>query len=103
MLEPKKQPKIEAHEEVNQKKDRYKGSKRRKHKNHIIWEYNTKTGELLPAKIDKEVVWDNGEPKEVNKLHTKKDCIYFEALNQKNAIKHLLKNGYIKSDKIVKE
>lgn len=63
------------------------------HSGHTCFEYNTKTGELIPAKFKEEAVNFEDAAKGIvsmkRKIIIKEDCIYVTALNKKNAIKKL--------------
>lgn len=64
----------------------------RKVPGHILFSYNTKTGELKQANIEREVSVDiNLEPQFKTSVTREKDCIYIQALNEKNARKKLRK------------
>lgn len=67
--------------------------RQRIHRNHIMWQFNTVTGELKPAVIEAEVVANIAEYKTKKKVITVEGCQYFPALNRKNAIKKLNKIG----------
>lgn len=65
----------------------------RKVPGHILWELNTKTGHLAPATF-KNVDVRIRQLKNYtahDRVEIKPDCYYFQALNRKNAIKHLRK------------
>lgn len=67
----------------------------RKVKGHILWEFNLKTKELKPASFRKtDVLVKSLIPAESSAQHNYKvvvneNCIYFQALNRKNALKKL--------------
>lgn len=70
----------------------------RKIKGHTLFEYNTKTGELTKAKykVDDTIEINSlsSNPKESvkrRKVIINEHCIYFQALNMANAIRHLNK------------
>lgn len=67
--------------------------RQRIHRNHIMWQFNTVTGELKPAVIEVEVVANITEHKTKKKVITEEGCQYFPALNRKNAIKKLNQKG----------
>lgn len=69
----------------------YVGSQKRT-KGHILFSYNTKTGELkrAPVKHEAEIGID-GEPIYKTVAVQEKDCIYIQALNLENAKKRLKK------------
>lgn len=57
------------------------------HKGHKVFKFNTKTGELVPAKVEKQ----EGELTNRKKIIVEDECIYVAALNLKNAVKRLAK------------
>ncbi len=65
---------------------------------HTLFEYNPSTGEIKKAKIEYSdtVMFPSGEPMHRPKVITVKGCVYRQALNKKNVIKHLRKEGYTK-------
>jgi hypothetical protein len=56
----------------------------RPQKGHIVYEYNTETGKLVPATYDKQ---EKGQKNK--KITITKGCIYVSALNIKNAVRRL--------------
>jgi len=59
--------------------------------NHVCWEYNVETNELLHAKFtETQFNMSTGKP-EHRKVEVKETCLYLSALNRKNAIKKLCK------------
>lgn len=67
---------------------------------YTIFEYNMETKEIVPAVYQTEDAYildlsNLSNPVNSRKLHLNKGCIYVEALNIKNAIKHLKKGNYI--------
>lgn len=78
------------------KEQRFLGSERR-NKGHILFEFNLKTGDLNPAQISKEVSVDlEGNPCYKTKVFKHSDCVYVQALNEKNALKRLLRGDIIR-------
>lgn len=68
------------------------------HKNHKIYEFNTKTKQLYVAEfMDTPIItWENAVAKKFpiyRKILKKENCIYISALNEKNAYK-ILKRDY---------
>lgn len=96
--------KIEIQVEQQQKKEhKFLGS----HKltpGHIMFEYDTTTGEINPAEYVKQThtvrltsLSKNPKNLEFHKrINTKKGCVYFQALNKNNAIKKLIKANLYK-------
>lgn len=71
----------------------------RKIRGHILWEFNERTRELNRAKfrVQKTLEITSLNIDEINfvdKIDINENCYYFQALNERNAIKHLKKNGY---------
>jgi len=76
---------------------------------YTIFEYNMETKEIVPAVYQTEDTFDLNLVEQAiksanttfkltqspKKLHLNKNCIYVEALNVKNAIKHLKNGNYI--------
>ena len=59
-------------------------------KGHILFSYNTKTGEWKQAPIKREVTLDmEGNPIFNTSVAIEKDCVYIQALNLANAKKRL--------------
>ncbi len=70
---------------------------------HILWKFNTKETKLSRAEFHKQdVVLDftKANPAKAiaksSKVMVEENCIYFQALNEKNAIKVLRRNKLIK-------
>lgn len=65
---------------------------------HTLFQYNLSTGEITIAKIKycDTVDFLTGKPLENQKVEMEKGCIYRQALNKKNVIKHLRREGYTK-------
>lgn len=65
----------------------------RKIPGHILWELNTKTGELKPStfkKVDVRIRQLKNYTAH-DQVEVRPSCFYFQALNRKNAIKYLKK------------
>ena len=78
------------------KEQRFLGSEKR-NKGHILFEFNLKTGDLQPAQLSKEVSVDiEGAPVYKTKIFKNTDCVYVQALNEKNALKRLLRGDIIR-------
>lgn len=56
-------------------------------KGHILWQFNVVTKELQEAKFKTVTVSFDGVKK--NTVDVAKDCIYFQSLNRKNALRKL--------------
>lgn len=73
------------------------------HRNHIIWKFNEYTKKLSRAEFrdeDETLLWkdyENGNWKRRSIL-IEQNCIYFNALNQKNAIKILRRDYRVVGD-----
>lgn len=100
LAQDKKLDSIEIVAEQQQKKEIKLVASQRKIRGLICWEFNEKTRELKPAEYRKvDFMLTSFDPNAVNldmsyKVDVKEDCTYFQALNRKNAIKHLKKMGY---------
>jgi hypothetical protein len=87
--------KVEITAEKEQRKEIKLIGQQRKIPGLILWEFNTKTNELQPAQYKKEDVEIKSldpTPEALtkrNKVVVNEHCIYFQALNRKNAIKKL--------------
>ena len=95
-LEDIKADRIEIVAEQQQKKEIKLIDSQRKIRGLILWEFNYKTRELIPAKFQPLSVMISGgsariETTEVSKVMVNENCIYLQALNRKNAIKQLNK------------
>lgn len=75
-----------------EKKLQFIGSKR-KIPGLKLFSYNVNTGELALAETDNELSLSSETllPQEKRRVIINSDCIYVQALNEKNAWKHLLK------------
>lgn len=100
-LEALKQEPIEIREEQQQKKEiRFIGSQRSV-PGHTLFEYNYKTNELQKAKFKIDTLEIKSLSIDHLQLNHKKvivneNCYYLQALNQKNALKKLIKIGLLK-------
>lgn len=65
-----------------------------------LFSYNKETGEVKVAELvkSKSVDFRTKKPTENSKVMIEKNCIYGQALNKKNFIKHLKKRGIIKDE-----
>lgn len=63
---------------------------------HILYEYNPSTGDIKVAKIiySDTIMFPSGLPLHKQKVEMCDGCIYRQALNKKNVIKHLKREGY---------
>lgn len=63
---------------------------------HTLYAFNTVTKEIKIAQIERKVFFGfNGNMIYKNEITVEKDCIYLQALNEKNARKRLIRMGYI--------
>lgn len=101
-----KENEVSISEERQEKKTVHSIGKQRKIPGLTTWEYNGADGSLNPAKYKTAHV-DYNSPRQnmlsVNHnatthftIDAKPNCYYFQALNKKNAVKHLRKIGMIK-------
>lgn len=84
-------------EAVQKKQEEFKfvGSVRF-HPGHALFSYNRKTGEIKEAEYEREVsVGMDGLPIYKRRVKIQADCYYDQALNQKNFIKRLKRDGII--------
>lgn len=84
-------------EQVVKKKNEFHliGSQR-KIKGHTLYAFNTVTKELQVAPMERKMFLGfDGAVIYKNKITVEKDCIYLQALNEKNARKRLIRMGYI--------
>ena len=86
---------IETKDEKQQeKKQVYIGTKVLK-RGHLLWEVNSATMETIPVTFEivaaDYVSATKGDTSGKRKLVTKAGCMYFSALNKKNAQKHFFK------------
>jgi hypothetical protein len=72
---------------------------------HKIWKYNTKTNELTECEFtedSKEIKWEQALSKDYKQKNKKviieDNCIYFNSLNKKNAVKILKRDYFIKHE-----
>jgi mannose/fructose/N-acetylgalactosamine-specific phosphotransferase system component IIB len=94
-----KESEVEIAVEKQQRKEIKLIGRQRKIRGHILWEFNQKTKELIPAtykKQDFNVTSLTPSPSAVsisNKVQVNENCLYFQALNRANAIKKLGKGN----------
>ena len=84
-------------EQVIKKKNEFHliGSQR-KVKGHTLYAFNTVTKEIKVAPMERKMFLGfNGNVTYKNEITVEKDCIYLQALNEKNARKRLIRMGYI--------
>jgi len=87
-------PKIEIQAEQQQKKDIRLLGQEMRIKGLTLWQFNTISKVLIKAKFEKIHVVDfTNQVRENHKVKVQDNCIYFQALNLKTAIKKLNKNG----------
>lgn len=69
----------------------------RKVPGHTIFSLNTKTGEIKVAPIDhsKDIDFKTQNPVTKDRIVIEPDCIYRQALNKKNFIKRLVREGIL--------
>lgn len=69
----------------------------RKIPGHTMFSFNTKTGEIKSAPIEHSKAYDfrTHGPVRRDRIVVEPNCIYRSALNKKNFIKHLLREGII--------
>jgi len=82
--------------EQQQRKELKKVNELFKHPGQTLWEFNTVTGELAPAKYTRGAVVIEGTAvkairSESSKLIMKDNCLYVLAINKKNAMRHINK------------
>lgn len=100
-LEEFKEKPIEIVAEQQQKKEIKHIGQQRKVRGHILWEFNEKTRELKRAQFKKTNVFIsaiNMSPESITETHkvvVNENCVYFQALNKKNAKKKLKGLGYL--------
>lgn len=83
-------------EQVVKKKNKFHliGSQR-KIKGHTLFAFNTVTKEIKVAPMERKMFFGfNGNVIYKNEITIEKDCIYLQALNEKNARKILVRMGY---------
>lgn len=65
---------------------------------HTMFSYNTDTGEIKKAILEVcDTILFNGKPLWPDKVQVERNCYYEQALNEKNFIKRLKRNGIWKS------
>ena len=88
-------------EQVIKKKNEFHliGSQR-KIKGHTLFAFNTVTKEIKVAPMERKMFFGfNGNVTYKNEITVEKDCIYLQALNEKNVRKRLLRMGYSFTEK----
>lgn len=81
---------------VNRQHEYKKVAQWRPQRGHTIFEVNTKTMEIVPAKIAHVLSFDiRGGTVTNDRINVRKGCIYIEALNKKNVIKQLKREGLL--------
>lgn len=81
---------------VNRQHEYKKVGQWRPQRGHTIFEVNTVTMEIEPAEITHVLSFDiRGGTETKDRINVKKDCIYIEALNKKNVIKQLKREGLL--------
>lgn len=99
-LESLKSDEIGIHAEQQQKKEIKLIDKQRKIRGLTLWEFNSTEKTLCPAeykKVNYELKSLSSQDQELvinHKVIVKESCIYFQALNRKNAEKKIRKAGY---------
>ena len=70
----------------------------RKRAGHTMFSFNIRTGEIktAPVKHCKDVDFATANPATRDSLVIEKDCVYRQALNKKNFIKILVREGFLK-------
>ena len=59
---------------------------------HILFEFNTEINQLNRAKVNHEAILNmDGSVSNKARVNIKKGCVYVQAMNEKNAIKKLIK------------
>jgi len=71
--------------------------RQRKVPGHTMFSFNTKTGEIKVAPIEHSKVCDfrTREPVYKDRIVIEPDCLYRQALNRKNFVKRLIREGII--------
>ena len=95
---PKKEdlPKNDVEVVDKQKQEFHLLGRERKVPGHTMFSINLRTGEIKEADIEEktEVVYKQGQVTK-RRLVIEKDCIYRQALNKKNFIKRLIREGIL--------
>lgn len=100
VLKPFEDSEVEIVAEKQQQKVIKLIDRQRRIRGHTLWEYNTETKELNQAKFKKQDFQITSlavRPDALaisNKVQVNDKCLYFQALNRKNAKKRLVKSGY---------
>ena len=71
--------------------------RQRKMPGHTMFSFNTKTGEIKVAPIEhsKAIDFTTREPVYKDRIVIEPDCLYRQALNRKNFVKRLIREGII--------
>ena len=88
-IEKQQSDQVEIHNQQEKKKELRLLGSQRKIAGLTLWQFNIKTEELTKAKFKESRYLVGGGTK--LKVVIEKDCIYFQSLNRKNAIKKLTK------------
>ncbi len=92
--------KVEIVEEKQQKKEIKLIGQQRKIRGLTLWEFNEVTHKITRAKFKKVNAFISGTSSsaalvtDTHKVVVGEHCVYVQALNYKNAVKHLKKLGY---------
>lgn len=106
VLQSFRDSKIEIRDEQQQKKEIKLIGRQRKVRGLTLFEYNEKTKELSKAQYKKQdfslesLSLDPSQLKISSKVVVNENCIYFQALNRKNAIKKLRKASMEVNDEV---
>lgn len=82
---------VQVRQAEQEKQSRHLGSIRPK-KGHTLFEINLKTKEIVPATFEEKEYRLDGKNSNRRTVVVKDDCTYISALNEKNAIRKLLKS-----------
>lgn len=72
--------------------------RQRKVPGHILFSFNLKTGEIKKAPVEhsKDIDFKTREPLFSDRIVIEPDCLYRQALNRRNFIKRLVREGVIR-------
>ena len=95
---PQKEQCPEVRKEVEQQQQlEYKLiGKQRRRPGHTVFSLNVKTGEIKPAPMIWDVVITMSGKTEKRRINIEPDCIYRQALNKKNFVKILVREGILR-------
>lgn len=95
---PQKEQCPEVRKEVEQQQQlEYKLiGKQRRRPGHTVFSLNVKTGEIKPAPMICDVVITMSGKTEKRRINIEPDCIYRQALNKKNFVKILVREGILR-------